>query len=90
MDWFRKNAGRDARYDYLYSVDELKPWVKRTREIAEDEQVEEVDVVFNNHYKGQAVVNALEFEKLATRRKVKVPDPLAESYPDALEEAGLI
>jgi uncharacterized protein YecE (DUF72 family) len=88
MDWFRKNAGRDARYDYLYSLDELKPWVRRTREIAADDQVEEIDVVFNNHYKGQAVVNALQFEKMATRRKVEVPDPLARAYPNALESKG--
>ena len=31
QDWFRKGAGGDARYDYLYGADELKPWVKRTR-----------------------------------------------------------
>jgi hypothetical protein len=44
--------------------------------------------VFNNHYKGQAVVNALQFEKMATRRKVEVPDPLARAYPNALESKG--
>src|SRR5690606_20144877 len=43
MDWFRRNAGRDARYDYLYPVDELKPWVARTREVARGEEVESVD-----------------------------------------------
>jgi len=90
MDWFRRNAGRDARYDYLYSNDELKRWVKRTREIAADEQVEEGDGAFNNRYKGQAVGNGPTFEKLATRRKVEVPPPLAEAYPEALEEAGLL
>jgi uncharacterized protein YecE (DUF72 family) len=88
-DWFRKDAGRDARYDYLYSTDELKPWVKRAKEIAKDDEVEEVDVVFNNHYKGQAVVNALQFEKLATRRKVEAPPTLAEHFEDAFEEAGV-
>ena len=25
-DWFRKGAGRDARYDYLYPAGELEPW----------------------------------------------------------------
>ncbi|MGC4000402.1 MAG: DUF72 domain-containing protein [Anaeromyxobacter sp.] len=28
-DWFRKGAGRDARYDYLYSARELAPWAER-------------------------------------------------------------
>ncbi len=33
-DWFRKNAGRDARYDYLYSEGELAPWAARLAELA--------------------------------------------------------
>jgi uncharacterized protein YecE (DUF72 family) len=33
-DWFRKGAGRDARYDYLYSAGELEPWVKRVKALA--------------------------------------------------------
>ena len=28
-DWFREDAGRDERYDYLYTKDELKPWVDK-------------------------------------------------------------
>jgi uncharacterized protein YecE (DUF72 family) len=54
QDWFRKHAGRDARYDYLYSPDELSRWTERAKEVARDEQVETVDVVFNNHY-GEAL-----------------------------------
>jgi uncharacterized protein YecE (DUF72 family) len=34
-DWFRKSAGRDARYDYLYAAGELEPWAKRIRALAE-------------------------------------------------------
>jgi uncharacterized protein YecE (DUF72 family) len=89
MDWFRKNAGRDARYDYLYPVDELRPWVKRARSIAREPDVEAVDVIFNNHYRAQAVVNALQFEKLLTRRAVKAPALLAEHYGEALATAGV-
>jgi uncharacterized protein YecE (DUF72 family) len=33
-DWFRKNAGRDARYDYLYSAGELEPWARRIAELS--------------------------------------------------------
>jgi len=35
-DWFRKAAGRDERYDYLYSAAELDPWAERTRTLAEE------------------------------------------------------
>ncbi len=33
-DWFRKTAGRDARYDYLYTEGELEPWARRIRALA--------------------------------------------------------
>jgi uncharacterized protein YecE (DUF72 family) len=33
-DWFRKGAGRDARYDYLYSAGELEPWARRVKALA--------------------------------------------------------
>ena len=48
-----------------------------------------VDVVFNNHYHAQAVVNALQFEKLATRKAVKAPALLVEHYGEELAEAGV-
>lgn len=85
-DWFRKGAGRDARYDYLYTRAELTGWAERAREVARDEQVEEVDVVFNNHYRGQAVVNALAFRSLLGEPNVKAPPPLARTYADELAD----
>jgi uncharacterized protein YecE (DUF72 family) len=88
-DWFRRNAGRDARYDYLYPLAELRSWVARAREVAREPDVEAVDVIFNNHYRAQAVVNALQFSKLLTRRVVKAPPLLAERYPEPLAEAGV-
>jgi uncharacterized protein YecE (DUF72 family) len=84
MDWFRKNAGRDARYDYLYPVEELRPWVARAKAIAKEPDVEAVDVIFNNHYRAQAVVNALQFEKLLTGRRVEVPELLGQEYGEEL------
>jgi uncharacterized protein YecE (DUF72 family) len=84
MDWFRKGAGRDARYDYLYTEKELQPWVERTEEIARDRATENVDVVFNNHYKAKAVVNAVQFKALLTEEPAAVPPQLYESYPDEL------
>ncbi len=35
-EWFRKAAGRDERYDYLYTPKELAPWVERIRELASE------------------------------------------------------
>lgn len=85
-DWFRKNAGRDARYDYLYTPQELEPWVKRTEKVAQDRTTENVDVVFNNHYRAQAVVNAVQFKSLLEGEKVEVPEILAKIYGNELQD----
>ena len=85
QDWFRKGAGRDARYDYRYTPAELESWAERAKEVARDEEVETVDVVFNNHYKAQAVVNALEFRALIGDPHVEAPPTLDRTYPDAAE-----
>ncbi len=50
------------RYNYLYSGDELQEWLPKVREL--DEAAETTYVLFNNHYQGQAVQNALEFAEL--------------------------
>jgi uncharacterized protein YecE (DUF72 family) len=83
-DWFRRTAGRDERYDYLYSAAELKPWAERTRALAEEPSVTDVYVVNNNHFAGQAVTNALMLEAQVTQKPVKVPETLLEAYPKEL------
>ena len=83
-DWFRKTAGRDERYDYLYSAKELKPWAERTRELANEPGVTDVYVVNNNHFRGQAVANAAMLQAQVTGDKSRVPWTLFEKYRDAL------
>ncbi|HEX6308810.1 MAG TPA: DUF72 domain-containing protein [Longimicrobiales bacterium] len=83
-DWFRRHAGRDARYDHLYEPSELKPWAARAKQAAENAQSTAVDVVFNNHYRGKAVVNALQFRKLIGGSRVPAPPALVEAYAPEL------
>ena len=83
-DWFRKTAGRDERYDYLYSRAELKPWAERTRSLAQEPGVTDVYVVNNNHFAGQAVANALMLQAEVTQQPVRIPGTLLESYPTEL------
>lgn len=78
-DWFRPGAGRDARYDYLYAKDELGEWVKRIKDLAASSQ--SVFVITNNHYRGQALANALQIKNLMTGRKLEVPEGLLRQYP---------
>ena len=49
-------------YDYLYSKEELEPWVEKIDKIREQTKV--LRVYFNNHYGGKAVINALEFKEM--------------------------
>lgn len=79
QDWFREDAGRDARYDYLYSEDELDPWLDKISEVADN--ASETYVITNNHFRGQAVVNALQIRARIEHRTVKAPASLVEHYP---------
>ena len=82
-DWFRKGAGVEARYDYLYPPEELNGWVDRTREIARE--AEETFVITNNHYRAKALVNAVMLESMVAKKKVLAPAGLVAAYPEALK-----
>jgi uncharacterized protein YecE (DUF72 family) len=81
-EWFRKEAQRDQRYDYLYAPAELARIVERVRRLAD--RAEATIVVANNHFRGQALANALELEAALTGGKVAVPEPLLATYPRLL------
>lgn len=50
------------RYKYLYSKEELKPWVDKLNQVSTETAV--VRGYFNNHYGARAVVNAIEFKEM--------------------------
>lgn len=79
--WFQHDESWE-RYDYLYSLEELEPWVGRIREIATER---DVYVVTNNHFRGQAIVNATEIRG-ALGQSTEAPPPLREAYPDRFPE----
>jgi uncharacterized protein YecE (DUF72 family) len=75
---------RDAKFDYLYSTDELLPWVERIKAIADLPTVEQVFVVANNHYRGQSVANLLQLQAMVTGQPVTAPPQVTVSYADAM------
>lgn len=86
--WFNEQAERDDRYNYLYSSEELAPWAVRIGQASE--QAEETLVVANNHFRGQAVTNALELQAAANPdRESPVPQSLVEAYPSLRSVPGL-
>ena len=82
-DWFRKDAGPIARYDYLYSPAELESWATRAQEVAEA-GADDVYAITNNHYRGQAGVNALQLRSMVRDEPVPAPESLYEEYENEL------
>ncbi|HKD79729.1 MAG TPA: DUF72 domain-containing protein [Candidatus Angelobacter sp.] len=81
QEWFHAD-NRNDRYNYLYKPKELEGWKEKITDIAQ--QTDKTFVVANNHYKGQAAVNALELKNMLGGKKVKTPKPLVEHYPEQL------
>lgn len=79
QEWFRDGAGRDARYDYLYGEEELDPWISKIAEVSA--AASSTYVITNNHFRGQAVVNALQIRARIEGKKVRAPRSLVERYP---------
>jgi len=80
--WFSDDAAipPHERYNYLYSQEELAPWITRVRKVSE--HARDTFVITNNHYQGKAVVNALQLISILKGAKVKVPEPLRTHYPE--------
>ena len=78
--WFEFGGERQARYDYLYSPEELADLADRTRELMQ--QAPETYVIFNNHPAGQAVANALELvHLLLPAQRGPLPPALLAAFP---------
>ena len=78
-EWFRRGAGRDDRYDYLYAPAEVRELADKARRIAGES--EDLYVITNNHFEGQAVANALELIHLLHEREPLAPVELVEAFP---------
>lgn len=82
-NWFRANAAPHDRYDYLYALDELEPWVDKIKKVSTES--EETYGVTNNHFRGKGVVNALEIKAMLEGEKVAGPALIVEEYPRVKE-----
>ena len=78
--WFSAKADVRHRYDHLYSLDELEPWVGRIKAV--DAHTRDTYAVANNHNLGKAAVNAFDLEALLFGKPVKPPPQLVQAYPE--------
>lgn len=79
-NWFAKDASVTSRYNYLYSEQELKSIIKTIENLIENSS--KTFIIFNNHYRGQAVVNALQTIFLLSGNRVNAPLSLVQTYPE--------
>lgn len=79
--WFGPDTSNEERYDYLYSERELEPWIERIREGAARRPEANAFAVMNNHFRGQAVANALQLQQMLTGEMREAPESLRETYP---------
>ncbi|MFT7485167.1 MAG: hypothetical protein ACI9F9_001014 [Candidatus Paceibacteria bacterium] len=77
--WFTKGVGRDDRYNYLYGPEEVDALAEQVQDMAG--QYEEVYVITNNHFAGQAVANAIELQAKLAGAPVTAPTSLLDHYP---------
>jgi uncharacterized protein YecE (DUF72 family) len=80
QSWFTENKHVGERYDYLYSVRELEPWIDRIKTV--EHTTKDTYVVTNNHYLGKAVVNAIEISSILSGEPMTAPPHLIEAYPE--------
>jgi uncharacterized protein YecE (DUF72 family) len=83
--WFGGHEDAAQRYDYLYTAEELAPWVERIRSLGATDGVNDVYVITNNHYEGKGPANALMLRAMLEGRRTKAPPVLFDTYRAALE-----
>jgi uncharacterized protein YecE (DUF72 family) len=79
--WFGPDTSNEERYNYLYSEKELAPWADRIRECRAQRPDANAFAVMNNHFRGQAVANALHLQRMLTGERRAAPESLREAYP---------
>src|SRR5262245_27803357 len=79
--WFGSGGEQSGRYDWLYTEDELRPWIEPIRALSAT--AEETIVVMNNHFRGKAMVNALMIRAMLEGRPVEAPEGRLAEYPAA-------
>jgi hypothetical protein len=82
------SKNRDERYDYLYTPEELVPiaqsLVAMEKKVTQEpgrREAKKVIAATNNHYKGQAAVNAIDLKRLLGVKENPIPGGLLREYP---------
>ena len=83
--WFDPQAGRDRRFDYLYSAAEIDAVAARVRAAAP--LLPLVFVITNNHFRGQGPANSFMLRARLLGGPVPVPRELLAAFPSLAPDA---
>jgi uncharacterized protein YecE (DUF72 family) len=83
--WFAEGGDSAERYNYRYSSQELDALEEITEALSR--RARETYLITNNHFRGQAVFNALELRSRVRRARVPVPPPMMQAYPELMNIA---
>lgn len=75
---YSKAAAPGARYDYLYTPQQLEPWKARVERLSAF--AAETYVIFANDARAQSAVNALQMRAMVTARPQAAPQALQRRY----------
>jgi uncharacterized protein YecE (DUF72 family) len=84
--WFAEGADAAARDDDRYPAEELRALVDVAAVLSR--QARETYLIANNHFRGQAALNALELRSRLRRSPVPVPPPLLTADPERRQIAA--
>ena len=77
--WFTPKAGRDAKYDWLYGLEELRELLPTFLKILA--RTQQTYLIANNHYRGQAPANAFQLIHLMSGQRPRVPETMQMEFP---------
>ncbi|HUY57711.1 MAG TPA: DUF72 domain-containing protein [Candidatus Micrarchaeaceae archaeon] len=85
--WYARGKSSGDRFNYLYSVEELRQWEADIRRLATE--AEEVHLLFNNNRSNYAVVNGLQMAEILELNLPSPPSGPAAAGPAPLSEPSL-
>ena len=81
-EWFRERLDgeiSEQRYNYLYSEEELEPWLERIRVL--EGNASAIYTILNNNPDAKALVNAFQIIHGLAGKKLDIPEDMIERYP---------
>lgn len=74
---------RNERYDYLYTPEEIQPYVIRLKSVTENKAIQRAYIFFNNHPGAKAVANAIMMRaQLDIPVETELPERFVEHFPE--------